>query len=338
MLLIGLVACTSEPDREVTPAFYHWKSYWKFGESDSVRFAQIGIKRSYVRFFDVNWSVSHREARPAGRASLPDTFPAMLSIVPVVFISNQSIIATPAERIPDLARLLTAKLLGMRQKHQASYFPEVQIDCDWTDSSREAYFTLLEVVKQELAQWPDRPQLSITVRLYQVKYFERSGVPPADRALLMCYNLKSPTLFQTANSLFNLPEAKQYLHRVAQYPLPADIALPVFSWGVLFREGRFVGLLNQWSHQKAAALPQLIPERENWYRVKEAFRVGSTFFQPHDLIRIEEVLPAENKALLKYLHGKLPKRNLTLLFYHYDAQNLLYHDEQTFRQMVDILR
>jgi hypothetical protein len=56
--------------------------------------------------------------------------------------------------------------------------------------------------------------------------------------MLMMYNLQHAKNFEHENSIFSLKEAQKYLKR-NEYPLPMDVALPVFSWTLVFRNGQF---------------------------------------------------------------------------------------------------
>lgn len=93
----------------------------------------------------------------------------------------------------------------------------LQIDCDWTPRTRSAYFRLLSTNKRE------RPELdlSVIVRLHQYRDREANGIPPADRGLLMCYNMPPVQQRQTRDAIYDEAILKGYLKAPA-YPIPLD--------------------------------------------------------------------------------------------------------------------
>ena len=117
-------------------------------------------------------------------------------------------------------------------------FNEIQIDCDWTKYSKEKYFYLLKKIK-ELSD----KKLSCTLRLYPYKYPDIMGVPPVDKATLMCYNLIKPLSQQNKNSILDIEELKKYLNEKKSSPLHLDIVLPTFYWTQLYQNNQFVQLL-----------------------------------------------------------------------------------------------
>lgn len=83
----------------------------------------------------------------------------------------------------------------------------LQIDGDWTPRTRSAYFRLLSTIKRE------RPELdlSVMVRLHQYRNREANCIPPADRGLLMCYNVAPVKQRQTRDAIYDEAILKGYL-------------------------------------------------------------------------------------------------------------------------------
>ena len=84
----------------------------------------------------------------------------------------------PADAASSLLAKVSAAALGA--------WKEMQVDCDWTQGSRAAYFALLRALRDRLHAQGRR--LSATIRLHQVKCSADTGVP-VDRGMLMAYNL-----------------------------------------------------------------------------------------------------------------------------------------------------
>jgi hypothetical protein len=114
---------------------------------------------------------------------------------------------------------------------------EIQLDFDWTTHSRAAYFALIRAVKSRGFR------VSVTLRLHQIKYAESSDIPPADRVVLMAYHTSSPYRYSDQNAILDVNELKKYLRSKTPYPIPVDVALPIFSWGVKFKGKRFAGIM-----------------------------------------------------------------------------------------------
>ncbi len=49
----------------------------------------------------------------------------------------------------------------------------------------------------------------------------------------------------TNNSIIEHNELKKYISNLARYPLPLDVAFPLFEWKVLFRKGNYAGLIQK---------------------------------------------------------------------------------------------
>jgi hypothetical protein len=101
------------------------------------------------------------------------------------------------------------------------------LDCDWSAKTKAKFFRLTRIMNDSL----DVP-LTATIRLHQYANPKGTGVPPADRGMLMPYNVGQITAQGDGNSIFDLSIAEPYFTSSSPYPLPLDIGLPAFSWGV----------------------------------------------------------------------------------------------------------
>ena len=70
----------------------------------------------------------------------------------------------------------------MNEANDIENVKEIQIDCDWTASTQEAYFEFLHYLKEKAKD--KQIQLSATIRLHQLSMTP----PPVDRGILMMYN------------------------------------------------------------------------------------------------------------------------------------------------------
>lgn len=94
------------------------------------------------------------------------------------------------------------------------------------------------------------------------------------------------------NSILDSVSLKKYLRgTVAVYPLPLDVALPVFSWGVVFRGGSFFNIINSPDSSQLAdnqRFEQVSPTR---FLSKKGTILQGIYLHPGDLIRLERPSP-----------------------------------------------
>lgn len=230
------------------PAFYYWKSTLQANAAEQETLQRHQVKDLYVKFFDVTWNSQMEKPEPAAKIQIDSASKAFLkagkmNVIPTVFITNETLENIIPEAVNKLGERIYYLLTGLLDENNLLDIKEVQFDCDWTESTRDKYFELLRYMKM-LPKLADKT-LSVTIRLYQCKYKDKAGVPPANRGLLMCYNMGNLKNPETKNSILDTEELQKYIGNLNDYPLPLDIALPVFEWNVLFRQGQYAGLINQ---------------------------------------------------------------------------------------------
>ena len=240
LLIAGLFSCTEKNTaRKVERSFYYWKSVVKLTAFEMNRMDSLQVKTIYLKFFDVDWDASTNQAIPNATLQIPDKrLLSKYQLIPTIFITNECIQQIDSSQTILLAGKIYALIQNICETNHINNTKEIQIDCDWTTSSAKKYFALLKTIKQI-----SKINISATIRLHQVKFLTKSGVPPVDRGLLMCYNmgnLKNPA---TKNSIIETSELKKYTGNLSSYPLPLDVAFPLFEWKVLFRDNSYKGLI-----------------------------------------------------------------------------------------------
>jgi hypothetical protein len=245
-LLVLLAACDvlAPPARR---AFYSWRTVFSLSAAERGALEQQRVERLYLRFFDIDLvQAGSGPAAPAPIAPVtPGAQPALprgVEIVPVVFLKNQALSHLGAGGAARLAEQLFAEVTKRAALLGAGPVRELQLDCDWTASTRDEYFALARAV-QALAN-REGAQVSATIRLHQLKYRERTGVPPVARGMVMLYNLAPVSGAPGARAIYDPQIAESYLSRMDDYPLPLDVALPLFAWTVQSRGGRVERLLD----------------------------------------------------------------------------------------------
>jgi hypothetical protein len=186
-------------------------------------------------------------------------------------------------------------------------FDEIQIDCDWTDLSREQYFLFLDVLKKK-----SKKKISATLRLDQIKNFQKTGVPPVDQGVVMAYNMGNLSNPNAENSILNMNVLKRYINSNTSYPLPAKLALPIFSWKLLFQENKFRGILREFPD--ALLKTNFKKNTETNYRCQTSFEYNGRVFSPGDIIRVEECTQEELKEAENYLRKHMNLIDETIYF------------------------
>jgi hypothetical protein len=191
---------------------------------------------------------------------------------------------------------------------------------------------LLRIIKQQLSRsdlsgnqpGSSPPRLSVTLRLHQYRYPEQTGVPPADRAMLMFYNMGDLADWAEPNSILNLEKARPYLATEKKYPLALDVALPLFRWGVLFRQGKMIKLLPEID---AAAIRSvggvaLDGESSQRFEIPESTYLEGYYLYAGDRIRLEMITPEQLLAAAEMLRGVASGERPYVSFYHLDSKLL----------------
>ncbi len=305
--------------RNVERSFYYWKSIFKLSDAEKQALDTLQIKTLYLKFFDVDWNEETKEPIPVAALQVVDSAylaAGKLNIVPTVFISNECIYKIDTGQIALLAQkifTLTQKLVSNNGLQQIK---EVQIDCDWTATTKDKYFNLLktlQVLDKDLT-------FSVTIRLHQIKYLTKTGVPPVKRGMLMCYNMGNLTNSETDNSILETSELQKYIGNLQHYPLPLDVAFPLFDWKVLFRNGNFKSLIN--NLQDSLLSKDIFSKNGNRYLVLKDTILDGYEFKKDDLLRNEK---PDYRQILKasaMIGEKLANKNLRVSLYHLDTLTL----------------
>ena len=318
LVVFSLGACSFVKPRIVQRSFYYWKSNFQLTQADLAYLKQQQIGRIYLKFFDVTWSGSPIPAAEVHFRSRP---PQHLELVPTIYITNQTLEQLPAAQVPDLAAKMSQKLRRMIAWNKLGTIHEVQLDCDWNGATRWKYFQLLKDFRMAFAD--PQIKLSATIRLHQIKYRTQTGIPPVDRGMLMFYNMTPVNRFATRNSILDFAEGKAYLDTLSSYPLPLDVALPVFSWGVIFQDRRFIGIANGFRLTDVSGNPDFKADERNYYRVKRNVYLHQTQLYRGDLLRIEESDYRVCMQAAQTIAAKLQDRSaMAVALFHFDSDNL----------------
>ena len=222
-------------------SIYYWKTTFDVDSMEMDFLEKHNIERLYIRMFDVaveqNLSDGTNEIVPIATTKFLSEVPQNLEIVPVTYITIDALRAMEGKE-SEFASLIVERILAMSSYNGCGEIKEIQLDCDWTSTTKDSYGRLCHYVQWLLKS--NEIELSITVRLHQL----RESAPPADRGVLMLYNtgaLKNPN---TKNSILNIDDIKPYI-KTSKYSIPLDYAYPAFGWGVKFANNKFVSIVSE---------------------------------------------------------------------------------------------
>ncbi len=304
-------------------SFYYWKSGSLPSAQERAFLDRLRVARLYFRIFDLGAEAEPRAPAPLDRGSGGIlTGGGRRSVVPVVYVVPDALRGRSRDELRALGSRTAGEVLS--RCRTAGIVPsEVQIDCDWTAGTRDGYFGLLAGVREGLKNAGHNVVLSATIRLHQVRDRASAGVPPADRGLLMAYNLEPPASPEVRNSILDSATLRPYLHGVKEYPLPLDVALPCFSWVVHFEGRRFLGLIPY--AEAAAGLRDegaFRPAGEGWLEAVARTYLAGRSVEPGDRVRVERVTPPAVLGAARALATRLPRATRAVAFFSLDAPSL----------------
>ena len=310
-LLFLLASCKH---KEVPKAaFYYWKTVFRTDSAQSTLLKQAAANTVYLRFFDVVWDEQKQAALP-NAVFRTDQDLKPLHITPVIFITNRVFQQLQGKETDSLARKCHSLIAALAGKAGIAY-QSVQVDCDWTDGTKDKYFAFLRAFKTY-----SKKSLQATIRLHQVKYRERTGVPPVDKGVLMFYNMGKIRAGETASSIYNEQDAARYLSRLGTYPLALDVALPLFSWVIQSREGRVIQVYSKISRADLNN-PSFFEETGGRYRARKSFFSKGIYIRENDIFKPEETDLDALKKAADQLSERLPPLNTRTIIY-YELANI----------------
>ena len=235
LLSIGLTLSCSKPKPMPTTmrSVYYWSTTLNMDSVKTAFMRNYDISRMYIRYFDVVADQSGR-AVPNATLKFATDVPQGIDIVPTVFVMPECL----RQDRSRLASLIVKRVVQMNETNDVYNVKEIQIDCDWTQSTRQLYAEFMQAMMRECHS--RHLKLSSTIRLHQLA----QTPPPADRGVLMMYNTGDATDIRCHKPILDMHDAAPYLPRLNDYKLKLSTAYPIFTWRILFRGGRFVGFIH----------------------------------------------------------------------------------------------
>ncbi len=305
-LILGIVlfmTWVSCQQKEPHPyGFYYWRTELKLDSVESQALERSELEALYCRLFDID--KVNGEFQPIAVIRKDSVFQLHKKIVPVVFIKNEALHGITENEITFLAqetiRLITHKI----EEFNWDVAAEIQIDCDWTKGTKTAFFQLLKALQKATYK-----TLTCTLRLHQVAEKETVGIPPVSKVYLMCYATSSPLEDENDNSILDIDILKKYLQNVDSYPLKMDVALPIYSWGIVTNHLGKHKLINGLMEKDMN--PEVFRSKGNHkYEVKEEGFYFGIYLNKGFEIEIEEVSQSTLNETISFLEQKLIHFNI----------------------------
>lgn len=139
--------------------------------------------------------------------------------------------------------------------------------------------------------------------------------------MLMPYNVGRITEPGSVNSIFDHEMAIPYFSANDPYPLPLDIGLPAFSWGVQFRKGAFMGILQE--AQVNEAMNEGLLSGETWGTLQVVNENNKRMPALHlgDEIRVERMTPEVIAQVAELVRSAVNSDTLAVVYFESGAAN-----------------
>ena len=320
ILFLALVSCaiTIGCERKIgdvpdpCPSVYYWQTQLVIDSTERAYLKEHQIGKMYIKFFDV--AMIEGEPRPVGTLQFNDSIPEGIKVIPTVFITEECLHGD----ISSLGEKIVTRVKKMTDSEHVPGVSEVQIDCDWTGSSRKAYFSLLEDIRTRLKAfgW----SMSVTIRLHQLQ----QEPPPADYGVLMVYNTGNLKERTDHNPILDIRDVKPFLSHLRKYDLPLCAAYPNYRWQLLFSGNEFKGILYDENLADSTVYDHI--SGDTLYQVVQARTLHGAMTADYDIhivpgqeVRVWECSDAEIKAVSDMLEEARPGINTQTIIYHLGA-------------------
>jgi len=323
VILLFFLACNSPKIADNHKrSMYIWTANTNFSDEDMIFFRENNIKNVYIRFFDVDWNSLHGEV-PISIQNFNGFIYDDFNIIPVIFIKNEVFKELETENLDEFANKLHYKIdtiFSLYFKNRDRKIQEIQLDCDWTETTKDKYFELIKILKTKF----ENVEISVTIRLHQIKYQEKTGVPPAHKGVLMYYNMGNFLDPQEPNSILNNEIGKQYIDENSTYPLELSLALPIYSWSLWYQWGEFEKIMYDINIANADTLDFLYEIENNthnkFYEVNKDTYYNDKYFRAGDIIKLE-IITVEEIEKAKEICKYLIKSDAEIILFSYSSQN-----------------
>ena len=342
VLLICILACQTRPEAEdLGNGIYYWKTVFRLSEWDKAFLKEHNVSRLYLRVFDVDMDYTPVPVRreplyldstdmvPAGEifvvtepeynpsykpvpvatVQFESEVPEGIEVVPVLYITNKCL---EDARLCKYDSVFYKRIVAICHRNGFGDFRELQLDCDWSGSTQDAYFDFCKRIHDMAAE--DSIEVSATIRLHQLSL----DAPPVDRGVLMLYNTGSLYSHKTENSILDIKDVAPYLKNDIAYPLPLSFSYPTYNWGILTDGEGFKSILHQSDYSDSTLYKRI---GDHTYEVLEDHYNGERMLLRGMRIRHETSIIDMIRKVKVLVHSRLSETSGNII-YHLDSLNL----------------
>ena len=324
LIFFSLLLSSCQQKEKPHLAFYYWKTTFQFSATENQTLRENKVTTLYTRYFDIDLHPETGVAYPLSPIYFEQDTHGF-QIVPVVYIKNK-VFQSGDTNTADLALKTFDFITQINRKNQIS-IAEIQIDCDWTVTTKEKYFAFLAELKRI-----SKKKLSATIRLHQIKYFKKTKIPNVDYGVLMYYNM-GEIAPNTKNSIYDSEIAARYLGSLKNYPLRLNVALPIFSWAIHIRNGKVIGLRNKIDWHDFETDKHFIPLKNNWLEVVSSFYKKGIFYRKGDQLKPESVSEEALLQMAEELAENQKDTPIKIIIYDLDEFNLNHYENNIFEKL-----
>lgn len=312
LFFILLMTSCSKTDIDNEHGFYYWRSKLNLTENEQQLLNNSKVPNLYTRFFDV--VKENDQFLEVGVISIDKDLSINKKIVPVIFITNETWFNIKPNDIELLADQINERINRIKSNNNLDLANEIQIDSDWTTSTKVDYFKFLQTLKRV-----SKKNVTCTLRLHQVKDKLQTGIPPVEKMYLMCYATSSPLENQKQNSILDVKTLKSYLKHLDDYPITLDVALPIYSWGIVTNHVGKKKLINALTAEELLQNKNFRKINDNSFEVlKDDFYYGM-YLNKGFKIKVEEIPEKDILESINFINEKLDYKPL-LIYYHLDER------------------
>ena len=325
--LLSLLLLACQPSKKPAISFYYWKTIFELTPKEQAVLTQNNVQKLYVRYFDLTLNGASHDVYPTSPIHFKTAI-QQFTVVPVVYIKNQ-IFLDPTIAIPDVAQK-TADLITRINAANGINCQEIQLDCDWTLSTKERYLEFVEVFKKV-----SQKRISATIRLHQVKYFKKTKIPNVDSGVLMYYNM-GKIAPDSLNSIYDRKIAEKYLASLKQYPLQLNFALPIYSWFIHIQNQKVIGVRAKLSVTDLVMDKNFKRENGKHFRVIQSNYKNGVFYQENDVLKLESISASDVLEMAADLRENTKESPNEILFYDLDQFNFNSYEKSIFEQVIAV--
>ncbi len=349
LLLFAFTSCINNK-KEIEVGFYDWQynnSFENQKNNDST-LKILSPKNLYFKLLDIDWDENYQYYPTAIKDfnyfnNYSDTLLKNINFVFCIYITNKVFEKIDSNKIEDFANKVYLKTLQITDttrfynrnnsrflNRNVSSFKEFQVDCDWTEKTRDKYFHFLNKIKIKF----NKINVTSTLRLHQFKYRTKMGIPPVSEVYLMCYNVGKARYFEDNNSIYSEKVAKEYFNLKEKYPLKVNIALPLFNWALIFKNNKFESIINDFDASFLKTNYCIKTPKTNIYIIAKDTTISNIFLVQGDILKFENVNNDDLMSAATLCKKVINNESSKLVFF--DIKHSLDYNNETYEKVLNL--